>query len=892
MAQSSAHRLVGLITVVLCVAGCGSSGGGKAPPTGGFTEDDAWTGRAPTDATELTPEDFRARVDSDEIVVRSSGAVDATRAARQTRYDDDKDKLVAIPNPGPAVEALLDELAEQPTVEGERPVDVPGAGTVVLYGLGTQARNAVDSYELSQRVDNATTAYQQVYDLLPTELRATVPTPASLDGKPLADVDAALAAVESALAGASTKARLEPRPAAPGAPTSNAKEALRPGAGTDHDASCAAPTGLAAQYWFPLKRFVSPVKNQAKRGTCWAFAAIGSVESRERVQNGNTYDLSEQFLVNKVKQDWDSDDYSDGYWSDRALNTAVDRGQALLAEGGWTYNPATGRPSVKDGDEDSYDNTCTPYGEGPNAGTCSKTAHESRRYCTDYLLFDVCGYARVNFGGPGVAASRAYNVWTSGQRFDLDRYRFLLDQGVVLLASFPVYRGFMDDAAGGVVSNYAKTRLDGMGKEVSGSYGGHEVQIVAFIDNAALSKPGRPAVNIGGGGYFIIKNSWGCGAGDGGYYYVPADYVSGSFSSLDALAFDSRRSDAWNREQANPGGSEPLKVELLMNPARVDLRVPTDIARFFRVSHPVAKSVHLNISAGALGVIYDGAWSTDPDALFGPSFRYTFAQAGSVPVTLTATYGDVVASARLTINVINSPPLLSVETSGDAFVGEPYVLTAKVIDQNETDAAMLCKNTTWTVEAPDTVSDGTGCKVQVTFASEGARKVTVATHDSEGLVTTRSLSVAVMPAPVNPYPRITNGGVQSSEARFIQGMFLGCQSPAVALGATIDLSESGCVLFIGETPPRYSSFVTVENPDAEALTYDWRLYVTYEDGDHVYESAFGSTKASMPLVNVNNACPTTVPCRVNVVVHAPDPSRDKTQTVWTGQCSLEACRIN
>ena len=184
MAQSSAHRLVGLITVVLCVAGCGSSGGGKAPPTGGFTEDDAWTGRAPTDATELTPEDFRARVDSDEIVVRSSGAVDATRAARQTRYDDDKDKLVAIPNPGPAVEALLDELAEQPTVEGERPVDVPGAGTVVLYGLGTQARNAVDSYELSQRVDNATTAYQQVYDLLPTELRATVPTPAAGDRRP------------------------------------------------------------------------------------------------------------------------------------------------------------------------------------------------------------------------------------------------------------------------------------------------------------------------------------------------------------------------------------------------------------------------------------------------------------------------------------------------------------------------------------------------------------------------------------------------------------------------------------------------------------------------------------------------------------------------------------
>ena len=70
---------------------------------------------------------------------------------------------------------------------------------------------------------------------------------------------------------------------------------------------------MVARFWFPLKSFVSPIKKQANRGLCWAFAAIGAVESRERVQNNNRVDLSEQFLVNKVKQDWDDDDYNDGY---------------------------------------------------------------------------------------------------------------------------------------------------------------------------------------------------------------------------------------------------------------------------------------------------------------------------------------------------------------------------------------------------------------------------------------------------------------------------------------------------------------------------------------------------------------------------------------------------
>src|SRR5690606_31286460 len=126
-----------------------------------------------------------------------------------------------------------------------------------------------------------------------------------------------------------------------------------------------------------LKNFISPMKSQGNRGTCWAFTAIGAVESRERVQNANPVNLSEQFFVNKVKEDWDESEYTDGYNSVRALNLAVVEGQALPGEGGWTYNTSPNRPLIPDGTAAAYANSCNPYGTGPNAGSCSDSSHQS-----------------------------------------------------------------------------------------------------------------------------------------------------------------------------------------------------------------------------------------------------------------------------------------------------------------------------------------------------------------------------------------------------------------------------------------------------------------------------------------------------------------------------------
>lgn len=874
-------KLVGVATVgIVALVACSSGGGGSKPDPNLFTEGNSWNGSIPPDAQAVSTDEFQKGIASGELVLSSTASVAAAKGAREAQYQANKTLLNGIPNKDPNTAALLAEAAGNPNFEGDRPVTLPGGQKVVLFGLGTQLRNAAESYTTSQSVDNALADYTLSYSLLSGDLKAQLPTPDSLKGKSLAEVKAALEQLNSLLGTkpASLKtARLEPgsgiRP-----------QAINPGNGTDQDANCAAPTGLVARYWFPLKNFISPIKNQASRGTCWDFTAIGAVESRERVQNNNPVNLSEQFLANKVKQDWDSSDYSDGYSSVKALETAVDKGQSFPSEGGWTYNGATGRPSVKDGDEGSYANSCNGY-----TGTCSNTAHESRRVCTTFI-FTFCSYAKVTFGGPGIGASRTVQVWKNGDSFKLNVLRQYLSNGYVLMASFPVYRGF-DEASAGVVSNYDKTTKDDKGNYVSGSRGGHVVQIVGFLSNEDLSQFGNTP-KIGGGGYFIIKNSWGCGAGDGGYYYIPADYVSGLFNDLNVLNFDGRRSDAWTKEQASPGGSEAPKITIKTNPATVNLRVETNLAQFFGVTHPVAKSVNLTVTSDKDGTLYNGGWSTDTNSLFGPELKRTLTTQGTRTLTLLAKYGSSQATQSFVVNVVNTPPTLTLQTSGVAHQGDNYPITALITDINEPDINKLCNNTNWSVDAPDTVSPTTGCSVKVTFGTTGSRQVRVTTTDSEGATGSQTLTLNVLPPPANPNPKITDYGVYSRE--FTGGQFKFCGSVPVANGNTITLSETGCTFRVGQTPPtRYFGGVTVENPDNEALTYDWKIYVSGPGFDVLLRAENASTSNVFDLYNVHNAGLGTDDCRVTVKVNAPDPSRSKGPiTVWTGKCTYYSFNLN
>ena len=889
-------RLLALFTS-LTLAACGGGGGGTPttppPPEALFVSANAWTGARPADAEVITPDEFRRRQVAGELQVSTATSQLDKRTANRNQTETERRFLAAQADLSPDAVSLLAQAASANSLDAEASATLPDGRTVLFNDLATRIESAAANYRLARDPDNARATYALSHSLLSDAMKDQLPAPASLNTATLAQVQAAARQMEAALATVADIDRTRLDPTAPvttvTATLAGAKRALTAGNGVDTSGACAA-TGYARQFWFPLRNFVSPVRNQGTRGTCWAFAAVGAVESRERVQNNNPANLSEQFLVNKVKREWFESDFVDGGSAAGALNAAVDLNQSLMPETGWTYNAASGRPANRAaagvaGTAASYAGACTGY----NTVWCSETAHQSQRSCTTALGIQFCGFNRHVFNGPGVAASRVRLVWSNGGAFDLQRYRDLLASGVSLMASFPVHEGIMAAPASGIVSDYRAQMRNAMGNLVDGAYGGHLVQVVGFISNEALTWPGAAPATVGGGGYFIIRNSWGCG-GDGGYYYVPADYVSTLFNSLEALDFDARRSAAWNADQVTPGGTTGLGVDP-RGTQGVDLRVQANLATSFAVTHPVASYVRLTVTSNRDGLLYDGQWLVNAPqgaSLFANALPFTFQSEGSSTLTITARYGTQVASVTKQVLVLNTAPSVSLLSSGVPAQGENFVIDAVATDRNEADPSALCAAMSWAVVAPDSVVSGTGCNRSIRFGASGNREVRVTTQDREGRQASAIETYAVTAPPVNPYPRISGFGAYARDPLLVGSVVVGCTDRVVVNNARIDLRQVGCrPLSVGGTDrPRYFSQLSIENPNAEALSYDWTYTAYYPNPIFAPRTVTARTAAPgydmSPIIF--GARDTAYLCTVDVRVNAPDASRSKTQRVWSGQC--------
>jgi hypothetical protein len=881
-------------TSLLALAACGGGGGSSQPPAPPletvFTASNAWSGAPPAAAETISADEFRRRVASGELTIVTADTGVAQQAGRQRQFDQDRAFIEGLPSRSDDLNALMSEVTAAGGLEGEREATLPDGSKVVLLDLGTRLHQAADGYRRMHDVTVARESYAMAYALLSSDLQSEVIAPTSLASASLEEIDAAAMALNDALARQVNldNVRIEPE-ATPALTQGSQKQAAGsgPGNGTDNDGACN-PAGMFARYWFPLKKFISPVKQQGKRGTCWAFAAVASVESRERVQNDNTVDLSEQFLIYKFKREWDAADFIDGGSSERALNAAVDHSQNLMTEAGWTYNPAKDRPGNAfdagvEGTLSSYLDTCKNQNYN---GWCSESAHESPGACATAGAFTVCAFGTVPFSGAAIPASRARTVWSSGSPFQLNDYRALLAAGYALIGTFPVYEGIMAAPNDGVVSNYDRKMKNKKGDLVDGSYGGHLAQIVGFISNEDLSFAGIQ-INVGGGGYFVMRNSWGCAAGDGGYFYVPADYVRTIFSSLSALDFDSRRSGRWSAEQQLPGSTDPLSIDA-KGASVVEVRVPTNLAGKFLVKHPVANYVRLTVRSNVDGLLYEGQWLVNAPSnggLFANSLPVNFQTPGERTLTITASYGSQVASALKTVQVANSAPRIALDFNGVPQRGEPFLVRAIVSDINEPDPAPLCAATQWLLNAPDTIS-GDGCARTIRFGAEGSRSLTVRTHDREGIEASIDAAFNVAPAPVNPFPRITDSGVFARNSVFFGGQRISCAYPRIDTGATIDLRDLGCIL-AGDPPTRYFGQVSLENPTSEALSYDWTYSVYFTEGSgapdsQVVSHTVGPTYDFEPRRFTVGAAP--IRCSLTVRVNAPEPARSKTLTIWSGRC--------
>lgn len=330
------------------------------------------------------------------------------------------------------------------------------------------------------------------------------------------------------------------------------------------------PKGLISRHRWPLKKHITSVKNQGNRGTCSAFGTVAAVEAAISVKYGQKFNLSEQDLYKKQRLDWNPnllDDYNeDGYFPLASMLFQLLTGYRFALERDWAYNPSWSR--LPEGDDGPWTLSCVGY----NGLACSDTNHQAqrRRYVIrttelKEVVSEVCefvdGIPFLNIAGgwvcdtvtnlievaeetvvtvydtdvPGSSrckVSQWVPVWDPVWDTDIDAVRLMLAAKVPLIFCFAVPDSWGDEAhtgpngVGYIVHKASETLPD--------DAGGHCVALVGHIDNASI--PAEWGLQPGaGGGYFILKNSWGVCWADRGYAYAPYDWVRKWGTSIIAI---------------------------------------------------------------------------------------------------------------------------------------------------------------------------------------------------------------------------------------------------------------------------------------------------------------------------------------------------------------------
>ena len=718
-----------------------------------FTPENVFSGPITSGAQTISPEEFERQVKSGELLLVSDKTSRDQRSAALAQLARDKAVLEGIPvgQRGEAVQDLLRKVAigVDPLLE---PTQRVGTNEVLLLSLASQMGQAARTYQQGESPENALDLYRSSFETLPSGALVGLPTPESLSGKSLLEIRAAQALLERALSNLPDEDGVSALSSGLGLSGQGLDPTPGTGTGNDGDAACTKKAaGIYSNFYWPLKNFISNVKDQASRGTCWAFAAVGALESRERVINGLTPDLSEQFLVAKEKFEWNRDDTSDGDDSATALNNMLSNSFKLPLENAWIYNPAKNRPYPE------YKNACKDYG-----GTCSESSHQSARTCATLpLLGNFCAYRPSTTNKGLFAGNKSYTVYSPGSSktpWSGFTIRSLLRNGHVLLASFGVRVGFDAPDANGFVTDFADKHYDDKGVLQDGSAGGHEVLIVGFVDNSKLKLklPGAPQAS--GNGYYILKNSWGCAA-DGGFYYLPSDYVKKYFT-LETLELPTVRSAAW--KTANSSGAKQGPTVSITQPFKSPAVGTISLSPngYLDFTQPITlEASAVDLQDGPNCCVSTLTWTSQKKGSLGTGKTVTFNLKGQSEDRITVTGKDLdgnassatlwLADAYPVINILSPPSPLEGQT---LVAGQSYNFSVKV-NKFGTSDNYDCSSVVWRL---DNLASKSGCTTSYTLTVEGNRFVTATYYSSPGRApVTDTLNFKVVkPAPSGP-PLVT-----------------------------------------------------------------------------------------------------------------------------------------
>ena len=224
-----------------------------------------------------------------------------------------------------------------------------------------------------------------------------------------------------------------------------------------------APGALPSSFDWRDSGNVTPVKDQASCGTCWTFGTTSVLESAVLINEGAEYNFSEQSVALCVDRSWtylydnSTDPCKPGGWGWLAAEVFIRKGSVL--------------------------ESCNPY-------------NTAALNCDGSCVCDDCTPVKRVDG---------YRLVTNnGSEIDMIK-NAVYDHGPVTMSFFVNWSAFDEVEPWGTIHDYYPC---------SGS-ANHLVSIIGWNDSVPHPNPAHD-----GTGAWIVKNSWGTGWGNDGFFYL------------------------------------------------------------------------------------------------------------------------------------------------------------------------------------------------------------------------------------------------------------------------------------------------------------------------------------------------------------------------------------
>jgi C1A family cysteine protease len=721
-----------------------------------FAGQEPYGANPPSDAKIVTPEEFKNAAQQEGFTWDSLKLRQERIEATKAQFVKDEAEVKTLVGQKPAFQKILKAPPSDGSVEvledGNYLVTIEGRdGTsqVVTEGPRNYYHDLLESKKRFTDVSNQLRVYGYSYNGLPEALKTGLATPESLNGATLETLlnarrelakklEANLDTVEDAKALVST---ISPRSVNPDAKPANypADPSLEEGfgGGGDRKQKCADTVpdevGLYKNFWWKQKFYATSVKAQGRRGTCPAFGLTAALETRIAIEKGRWVNLSEQRLWYQIAGIWEPRWYGDGA---NLVNRAEDfheQGFQLPFEKTWNYNPAYSR--VKNAENETYSKSCEDYDE-----YCSNSSAQAGYICFGQF----CGYVPAAATGERFKESKPnvlFDFWDDAFGIPVSEMRLMLKQGHPMVVSFVVGAGFKYQSHG-----YVNSLTDPI-EDKEGNVGRHITQVMGFISNAdiqahpTLASSIKQKSNQSGGGYFIIKNSWGQCKGDNGYYYVSVNWAKEFFTSV--VVFDVKPSEQFKKV---PNISPTLSIT-----------APNTGLEFPFQQKITLKANAVDPDSSTTPTV---TWSSDLDGLLGTGteLEVSFNMPGTRKIMAVAADGNGGYSDGVSISItgVNKPPVATIQlplASTVIYKGVATVLQGKASDNdtgNGFPSDLPCSSLAWKSNVDGAL--GTGCDLEATFNTLGLRTLTLTATDANGAHDTTTVVINVKAVPLQGPP--------------------------------------------------------------------------------------------------------------------------------------------